>query len=54
MENWCNTQGVQTGALWQPRGVEWDGSWEGSSIGRGHMHTYDWFMMIFDRNQPIL
>ena len=34
------TQGAQTFALCQPRGVEWGGTWEGSSKGMGHMYTY--------------
>ena len=28
------------GALYQPRGVEWGGRWEGSPKGRGYMCTY--------------
>ena len=32
---------TQTGAaLYQPRGVEWGGSWEGGSKGRGYMYAY--------------
>ena len=31
-------QGTQTGALYQPRGVEWGERWEGGS--RGYMYTY--------------
>ena len=27
------TQGTETGALWQPRGVEWGGRWEGHLEG---------------------
>ena len=34
------TQETQTGALSQPRGVEWGGRWEGGSKGRGYMYTY--------------
>ena len=34
------TQGTQTGALCQPRGVGWGGRWEGRSRGRGQMYTY--------------
>ena len=30
----------QTGALCQPRGVGWEGRWEGGSKGRGYMYTY--------------
>ena len=33
-------QETQTGALYQSRGVGWDGKWEGGSKGRGHMYTY--------------
>ena len=33
----CMTQGTQTGALWQPRGLGWGERWEGGSIRRGHM-----------------
>ena len=27
------------------------GRWEGVSRGRGHMYTYDWFMLMSGRNQ---
>ena len=27
-------------ALYQPTGVEWGGSWEGGSKGRGYMYAY--------------
>ena len=30
-------QETQTGALYQPRGVGWEGQWEGGPKGRGHM-----------------
>ena len=30
------TQGTQTRALQQPRGVGWGGRWEGGLRGRGH------------------
>ena len=33
-------QETQTVTLYQPRGVEWEGRWEGGSKGRGYMHTY--------------
>ena len=33
------TQGTQTGALQQPRRVEWGGRWEGGSRGREYMYT---------------
>ena len=36
--------GTQTGALYQPRGVGWEGDGrevrEGGSSGRGYMYTY--------------
>ena len=47
----CLTQGTQTRALWQPRGVEWSGIWEGDWRGRGHMYIYGWFMLMYARNQ---
>ena len=47
----CMTQGTQTGAQWQSRGVGWGGRWEGGSRGRGHMYTYGWFMLMYGRNQ---
>ena len=45
------SQETQTGALYQSRGVGWGGRWEGGSRGRGHMYTYGWFMLRFDRKQ---
>ena len=33
-------QETQTGALHQPRGMEWVGRWEGISKGKGYMYTY--------------
>ena len=37
------TQGTQTGALYQPRGVGWGERWEGGSRGRGYMiHNDVW------------
>ena len=47
----CMSQGTQTGALYQPRGVRWGERWERVSGGRGHMYTYGWFMLMFDRKQ---
>jgi len=47
----CMAQETHTGALYQPRGVEWGGRVEGGSKGRGCMYTYDWFMLRFDRKQ---
>ena len=46
----CMSQGTQTGALYQPRGVGWGGKWEGGSRGRGHVYTYDWFMLMFTKS----
>ena len=36
----CMAQRTHTGALYQPRGVEWGGRWEEGSNGRGYMYTY--------------
>ena len=47
----CMAQETQIGALYQPRGLGWRGSWEGSSKGRGYMYTYGCFMLRFDRKQ---
>ena len=48
------TQVAQPSALWQPRGVGWDGRWVvvegGISGGRGHMYSCDWFTLIYGRN----
>ena len=37
-------------ALRRPRG-EKCGRWEGCWTGRGYMHTYGWFMLMYGRNQ---
>ena len=34
------SQETETGALYQPRGVGWEGREEGGSKGRGSMYTY--------------
>ena len=47
----CMAQGTQTGAIYQPRGAGLGGRWKGGSGGRGHMYTYGWFMLMFDRKQ---
>ena len=48
----CMSQGIQTGTLYQPRGVGWRGRWQGrGSRGRGHMYPCGWFMLMFDRKQ---
>ena len=44
-------QKTQTGALCQPRGVEWGGRWEGASKGRGYMYTCGRFVLRFERKQ---
>ena len=44
-------QETQTGALYQPRGMGWEGKWEGVSKGRGYMYTYGRFTLRFDRKQ---
>ena len=44
-------QETQTGALYQPKGVEWGEGWEGVSKGRGYMYTYGLFMLRFDNNK---
>ena len=31
--------------------VGWGERWEGGSRWRGHMYTYDGFMLMYDRNQ---
>ena len=36
----CMAQETQTGALYQPRLVGWEGRWEGGSKGSGYMYTY--------------
>ena len=34
----CMAQETQIGALYQPRGVGWEGRWDGSSGGRGYAY----------------
>ena len=48
---WCVAQETQTGAPYQPRGVDGEGDKEGSSKEREYMYTYDWFRLRFDRKQ---
>ena len=36
----CMAQETQTGALYQPRGEGWGGTWERGSGGMGHGYTY--------------
>ena len=40
-------QETQTEDLYQPRGVALEGRWEEG----GHLYTYGWFMLMFDRKQ---
>ena len=47
----CMAQETQTGVLYQARGVEGGREGEGGSKGRGHMYTYGWFMLRFERKQ---
>jgi len=47
----CVSQETQTGALYQPRGMGWGGTWEVCSKGREYMYTYGCFMLRFDRKQ---
>ena len=42
---------LNQGLSYQSRGVGWGGRWEGGSKGRGHMYTYGWFRLRFDRKQ---
>ena len=35
---WCKE--LKSRVLWQPRGVGYDGRWEGGLRGRGHIYTY--------------
>ena len=44
-------QETQTGAVYQPRGLGWEGRWDGASKGRRYMDTCGWFMSMFDKNQ---
>ena len=37
----CMAQETQTAALYQPRGVEWEKKWKGSSKSRGYTYIYD-------------
>ena len=36
----CMAKETQTGTLYQPRGVWWGESWEGSSKGKGYIYIY--------------
>ena len=43
-------QETQTGALYQPRGVGWEGDVREVQKG-GDMYTYGWFILRFDKEQ---
>ena len=45
---WCGE--LKPGALWQPRGMGWGGSWEEGSRERGHMSINGWFMLLYETN----
>ena len=45
MVSCCITQEAQPRALRQPR------VWKGGSRGRGHMYTYECFMLLYGRDQ---
>ena len=49
--NLLYASGSSNRALYQPRGVEWEGRREGGSKGRGYVYTYGLFMLRFDRKQ---
>ena len=49
-EVWGRARAPKAGALWQPGGMEWGGSWEGGSGGKGHKYTYGRFMLLYDKN----
>ena len=40
----------KTGALGQPRGVVWGGTWEGGSGWRGRMYTCGRFMLMYGKS----
>ena len=44
-------QGVQTGALVQPRGLGWGGRWEGKWRGRDTCIPVADFLLMHGRNQ---
>ena len=58
IDNWWElavwSRELKQGALWQPRGMGWDGRWEGDSRRRLHMYTYGWFVLMYGRNNRIL
>ena len=45
----CIAQGTQLGVLWWPRGVGW--GWVRGSRGRGYRYAYNWFTLLYSRNQ---
>ena len=40
MEIYSMAQEIQTGVLYQSRGVRWGRRWEGATKERGYMYTY--------------
>ena len=47
----CVTQGTQTEALYQPRGVGWEGDGREVQEGGDICTPYGWFMLLSDRKQ---
>ena len=45
----CMYQESQTGSLYQPRGVWWEGRQEGDSKGIVYTYTCGWLLLRFDR-----
>ena len=46
---WCSK--LKSSLLQQTRGGGWTGRWEGGSGQSGQIYTYDWFMLVYGRNQ---
>ena len=44
-------KGSSTGCSVTTYRVGWGGWWEGGSRGKGRMHAYGWFMLLYGRNQ---
>ena len=53
VEIFCMTHGAETGALWQPRGLGWDGVGGGGRFKREGTYVYLWLILIYGRNQLI-
>lgn len=52
MGNLLHSTGTQLDALWQPRGVGWEGG--GGSRGKDDMYPYSWFSLLYSRNEYII